>query len=134
MTEKELNSIFYIDKQIARLKQRIAELQEEAIGCGGLGRLPKGNIPGNPTERIAIKKIQLVEELNKAIEKRIDAESTIRKFIETIPDPAIKTIAELRFIYQFGWDDIAAEVSPRHKDYDRTTVSKKLRRFLKKFC
>ena len=134
MTEQELNSIFYLDKQIARLKRRIAELQGEMIGGGGFGGMPRGNLPGNPTERIAIKKVLLLEELNAALEKKIEAEIAVRKFIDAIPDPAIKTIAELRFIYQMGWDDIAVEVSPRHKDYDRTTVAKKLRNYLKKLC
>lgn len=131
MTEQDLNAIYYLDKQIARLKRRIAELQGELIGGGGFGGVPRGNLPGNPTERIAVKKIELLEQLNKALEDKIDAEIAVRKFIEGVEDAEIKTIMELRFIYQMGWTDIAAEMSTSRKDYDRTTVSKKLRKYLK---
>ncbi len=130
MTEQELNAIYYLDKQIARLKRRIAELQGELIG-GGFGGAPRGNLPGNPTERIAVKKIELLEQLNKALEDKIDAEIAVRKFIEGVENAEIKTIMELRFIYQMGWADIAAEMSTSRRDYDRTTVSKKLRNYLK---
>ena len=133
MTEQELNAIYYLDKQIARLKRRIAELQGEMIGGGGFGGMPRGNTPGNPTERIALKKVELLEQLNAALEDKIEAEITIRRFIEGVKDPEIKTIMELRFLYQMSWTDIAVEISPSRKDYDRTTVSKKLRNYLKNF-
>lgn len=132
MTEKELGAIYYLDKQITRLKQRIAELEGEMIGGGGFGGMPRGNTPGNPTARIAVKRAELLEQLNKTLEERIEAEISIRSFIEGVNDPEIKTIMELRFLYKMSWVDIAAEVSTSYKDCDRTTVSKKLRKYIKK--
>lgn len=132
MTEQELNAIFYLDKQINRLKRRIAELQGEMIG-GGLGGMPRGNTPSDPTGRLALKQIELLKQLNEALEEKIQAEIRIRAFIDKVEDPQIKTIMEDRFLYQMSFADIAAEISPTYKDIDRTTVSKKLRAYLKKY-
>lgn len=108
MTEQQLNAIFYINREIERLRKRITELE------------------GLPSET------ELYRELNAKLEEKIFREIQIRKYIEGIEDPQIKAIAELRFLYQHSWVDIAAEVSPRWKDIDRTTVAKKLRRYLRK--
>ena len=131
MTEKELNATYYLNGQIARLKARIAELEAEIIGSADFGGMPKGNLPGAPTERIAMKKIMLLEQLNMALERKIDAELAARKFIETVEDAEVQAIMELRFLEHMQWSDIALELSPRYKDLDRTTVAKKVRRYLK---
>lgn len=108
MTEQQLNAIFYINREIERLRNRISELN------------------GLPSET------ELYRELNAKLEEKIIKEIEIRKYIENIEEPQIKAIAELRFLYQRSWVDIAAEVSPRWKDLDRTTVAKKLRRYLRR--
>lgn len=129
MTEKELNAIYYLDIQITRLKRRIAELPDDTIGGGG-GDISgvRSSMPGDPTGRLAQKKIALYEQLAKALEDKIDAEIKIRAFINRIEDQEIKTIAELRCLYLESWADIGEELHA-----DRTTVSKKFRSYLKQF-
>ena len=128
MTEKELSAIYYLDIQITRLKRRIAELPDDTIGgCGDVSGV-RSSMPGDPTGRLAQKKMQLLEQLIKALEDKIDAEIKIRAFINSIEDQEIKTIAELRCIYLESWADIGEELHA-----DRTTVSKKFRSYLKNF-
>ena len=126
MTEQELNAIRYLDIQICRIKRRIAELPADTIGGGGDISGVRSSMPGDPTGRLAQKKIQLLEQLNETLEKKIDAEIAIRAFIDHVEDEEIKTIIELRCIYQENWDDIGRELHA-----DRTTVSKKFRAYLK---
>ena len=128
MTEQELSAIYYLDIQIRRIKRRIAELPPDTIGGGGDISGVRSSQPGDPTGRLAQKKIQLLEQLNETLEKKIDAEIKIRAFINSIEDEEIKTIAELRCIDQESWADIGAELHS-----DRTTVSKKFRSYLKNF-
>ena len=128
MTEQELNAIYYLDIQIRRIKRRIAELPADTIGGGGDISGVRSSMPGDPTGRLAQKKIKLLEQLNKTLEEKIDAEIAIRAFINKIEDEEIKTIVELRCIYQESWADIGAELHS-----DRTTVSKKFRSYLKNF-
>ena len=126
MTEQELNTIRYLDIQICRIKRRIAELPADTIGGGGDTSGVRSSMPGDPTGRLAQKKIQLLEQLNETLEKKIDAEIKIRAFIDRVEDEKIKTIIELRCIYQENWEDIGNELHA-----DRTTVSKKFRAYLK---
>ena len=132
MTEQELSAIYYLDKQIARLKRRIAELRGDSSIGGGIAGGSRSSQPGNPTERIALKKIELLEQLNKALEEKIEAEIAIRAFIESIDDQEVKEITELRCIEQMSWTEIAADMSTGKRDVDRTTVAKKFRNYLKK--
>ena len=128
MTEQELNAIYYLDIQICKIKRRIAELPVDTIGGGGDVSGVRSSMPGDPTGRLAQKKIQLLEQLNETLEKKIDAEIAIRAFIDRVEDEEIKTIIELRCIYLENWEDIGRELHA-----DRTTVSKKFRNFLKNF-
>lgn len=128
MTERELNAIYYLDIQIRRIKRRIAELPADTIGGGGDTSGVRSSMPGDPTGRLAQKKIQLLEQLNETLEKKMDAEIKIRAFIDRVEDEEIKTIIELRCIYQESWEDIGKELHA-----DRTTVSKKFRAYVKNF-
>lgn len=128
MTEQELNAIYYLDIQIRRIKRRIAELPADTIGGGGDISGVRSSMPGDPTGRLAQKKIQLLEQLNETLEKKIDAEIKIRAFIDRVEDEEIKTILELRCIYQENWEDIGIELHA-----DRTTVSRKFRAYIKQF-
>lgn len=126
MTEQELNAIYYLDIQIRRIKRRIAELPADTIGGGGDISGVRSSMPGDPTGRLAQKKIQLLEQLNEALEKKMDAEIAIRAFIDRVEDEEIKTIIELRCIYQESWEDIGRELHA-----DRTTVARKFRNYIK---
>lgn len=128
MTEQELNAIYYLDIQIRRIKRRIAELPADTIGGASDTSGVRSSQPGDPTGRLAQKKIQLLEQLNETLEKKIEAEIAIRAFIDRVEDEEIKTIIELRCIYQESWETIGRELHA-----DRTTVSKKFRIYLKKF-
>ena len=127
MTEQELNAIYYLDIQIRRIKRRIAELPADTIGgSGGDISGVRSSMPGDPTSRLAQKKIKLLEQLNKTLEEKIDAEIAIQAFINRVEDEEIKTIITYRCIDLMSWDEIGRELHA-----DRTTVSKKFRAFIK---
>lgn len=70
-----------------------------------------------------------IEEANKKIEE-------IENFINSISDPELKLIFELRVYKEMNWVDIAAELSNMsgegeiYKERDRTTYSKKFKKYL----
>lgn len=127
MTEQELNAIYYLDIQIRRIKRRIAELPADTLGGGGDNSGVRSSLPGDPTGRLAQKKIQLLLLLNETLEKKIDAEIAIRAYIDRVEDEEIKTIIELRCIYQEDWEAIGRELNA-----DRTTVARKFRAYIKR--
>ena len=129
MTVKELNKIFYLDKEIKKIKNRIEELTE--LSASNPESEPGGGGERSDTvSKFVMKKLELVELLNETLEQRIDEEIKVRKFINKIEDVEMRQIIELRFIDKMTWDDIASELSPDDKYVHRTTFIKKFNKFI----
>jgi len=127
MTYKELNSLFYIRKRIKQLRRRIIELtNEDGLKGANYDGMPHGSGVSSPVENIALKKAELIEQYNATLETEIRKEKEISAYIEAVEDSEIKLIMELRFLRFMTYEQIAAEIH-----LERTTVSKKLRNYLK---
>lgn len=128
MTYEELNSLFYLRKRIEYLRRRIDELSNED-GLNGINYtgISTGLGVSSPVERIAIKRTALINEYNEAIEQALSKEQEICAFIENTKDAEIKFIMQKRFLQFMTYEKIANEIHS-----DRTSVSKKLGRYLKK--
>ena len=133
MTERELMSLIYIQARIDRITERIAELEDENGLCGiNMDGMPHGTTPGNPVERMAIARAALHERLIQLKADLAEKELAIREYIESVEQPYIKLIMELRYIDGRDWFDVAAEWEERTGKYaDRTTLSKKVRKYLR---
>lgn len=128
MTYEELNSLFYLRKRIEYLRRRIDELSNED-GLNGIsytGISTGLGVSSSPVERIAIKRTALINEYNEAIEKALSKEQEICAFIENTKDAEIKFIMQKRFLQFMTYEKIANEIHS-----DRTSVSKKLGRYLR---
>lgn len=127
MTYEELNSLFYLRKRIEYLRRRIDELSNED-GLNGISYsgISTGLGVSSPVERIAIKRTALINEYNNAIEKALSKEREISAYIDSTNNGEIKVIMQKRFLQFMTYEQIAAEVHS-----DRTTVSKKLGRYLR---
>ena len=127
MTYEELNGLFYLRKRIEYLRRRIDELSNED-GLNGISYsgISTGLGVSSPVERIAIKRTALINEYNEAIEKALSKEQEICAFIENTKDAEIKFIMKKRFLQFMTYEKIANEIHS-----DRTSVSKKLGRYLK---
>lgn len=132
MTEQELMSLVYIQAKIEKVNERIAELEEEdGLGSVNMDGMPHSKTPGNPVERMALARAALHEELLRLRAELMEKELAIRKYIESVEQDDIKLIMELRFIDGGNWQDIAVEWEERTGKYaDRTTLSKKVRKYL----
>ena len=126
MTEKQLNKLYYIRIRIKNLKKRIAELEKSA-GLSGvnLSGMPHGTDVSNPTEALQIKKEELHEELIRILNKEIEEEQKIQRYIESVEDEEVKLIMELRFIQHLKWHEMIPILH-----YDRTSPAKKMRKYL----
>lgn len=127
MTYEELNGLFYLRKRIEYLRRRIDELSNED-GLNGIRYtgISTGLGVSSPVERIAIKRTALINEYNEAIEKALSKEQEICAFIENTKDAEIKFIMQKRFLQFMTYEKIANEIHS-----DRTSVSKKLGRYLR---
>ena len=132
MTEWELMSLIFIQARIDKLNERIAELEEEdGLGSVNMDGMPHGTTPGNPVERMALARAALHERLLNLKANLVEKELAIREYIDSVKQDDIKLIMELRYIDGKNWQDIAVEWEERTGKYaDRTTLSKKVRKYL----
>jgi DNA-directed RNA polymerase specialized sigma24 family protein len=78
--------------------------------------------------RVAIREpspevLRSIDRQAKAVES---ARLEVMAFIATVPDPRIRAIAVMRFLEGKSWETIA-----RRMHYERTSLAKQLRRFLR---
>ena len=132
MTERELMSLIYIQAEISKVKERLAELEEEdGLGSVNMDGMPHGTTPGNPVERMALARAALYEKLVQYEADLAEEELEIWKYIASVDQADIRLIMELRYIDGRDWFNVAAEWEERTGKYaDRTTLSKKVQKYL----
>ena len=134
MTEKELRGYIYLKARIAKVEERIAELeQEDGLGALNMDGMPHGSTPGDPVARMAITRATLHEQLVRLRADLEEKEREIREYINGVEDAEVKLIIEWRFIDLLDWYEIVGRLEEMTgKSMDRTTPGKKMRSFLKK--
>lgn len=132
MTEHKLMSLIYIQAEIAKVSERIAELEEEnGLGSVNMDGMPHSTTPGKPVERMALARAALHEELLQYRADLVKKEREIWLYIKTVERADIRLIMELRFVDGRDWGNVAVELEERTGIYaDRTTLAKKVRKYL----
>ena len=132
-----LNKLYYLRLEIESIRREIANIEQEikslsTISSPQLTGMPHGTGISNPTVNYVLKKEALTEKLKERqktlTDKLIKCESEkirIEGILDQIEDPEIRAIARMRFIQNMKWEDIGEKMY-----LERTTCSKKLRRYL----
>ena len=123
MSEKELNKYYYLKKEVEDLEQRIAE-----FGCGVKStQIKEVSVSGSRKNKsIQETKVELEGMLT---EKRISALEQyleIERYIEDVEDAEIRGIMRYRYLDLMKWDEIGSKMFQ-----DRTSVAKKVRKYIK---
>ena len=132
MTERELQGYTFIKARIEKVKNRLAELeQENGLGSVNMDGMPHGSTPGDPVARMAIARASLHEHLTRLLAELKEKEREIREYIESVENEEVKLIIEWRFIDLLDWYEIAGRLEDlTGKHVDRSTPGKKMRKFL----
>ena len=144
MTEKELNSLYFINIELEQIKKDIESIKEQkrqlkidtSIGGMAYDGMPHSSAPGTPVENKVIsyeeKKKKLDDMLQSEIvlhtARLVDYEmkkADIEEFIFSIPDAELRLIFNYRCIKLYGWDEIG-----RILHCDRRTASRKYYRYI----
>jgi uncharacterized coiled-coil DUF342 family protein len=123
MSEKELSKYYYLKKEIKDLEDRIETLGN-GVGSIKITDMPKGSTKlGSIQEKIVELKEKWVNARLTALEEYLKIET----YINSIEDTEIRMIARYRYLDLLGWEQIALKMG---NGQDRTTISKKMRKFL----
>lgn len=110
------NRLRNIDNQYARLDRLEAKMQ--APPGPDLTGMPRGK--GTPTDRtgmMVMRKMELEEEIAKAIEEEKVEHKAIDAMIQKIEDPDEQAVLRLRYFDRAGWDDVAFALYGDQPDY-----------------
>ena len=126
MTERELNGLYYIEKEIESLAALLEELPEDAgLGSVVLDGMPHGTDIGDKTAAIALKRATLQKQLQRAREKRMKESSKIHTYIDGVQDAEVRSIMIMRFIELKSWEEIGDKLFMYRK-----TAARKMRKYL----
>ena len=123
MNEKELSKYYNLKREVQDLEDRIKEFGS------GVKSVPIKEVSvssSHSTKSIQETKVELV---SRYTEKRIEALEqylAIERYIEDVEDVEIRNIMRYRYLDLMKWEEIAEKVFQ-----DRTTISKKVRKYLK---
>ncbi|MDF2543470.1 MAG: hypothetical protein K0S47_3188 [Herbinix sp.] len=127
LTEKELNQLHWINKEIGVLKKQKEELESQSY-CKGqeITGMPFGS---GTTDKVGNRAIA-IQEINELYEIKLKelyvVRGRIERYINTVEGAELRLILRLRCINNLSWEQIAIETG-----YERTTVSKKYRNHFK---
>jgi len=126
MKEIELSNLFYIKKEIQKMREQLYELEQLAkYREGGFNiRKGKGGKPGDPTAALACEIADLKEVMCNKIKKLIKEQLKLEKIIGDISDPDLRLICRLRHTVGMSWEAIGDEVG-----YSESGVRKKYGRY-----
>ena len=123
---KNLNKVYWLKKEIEQITDQIKELT--VYKGSALSGMPGGSGDNSsPIERYVLKKERLMDKLQKKFDELVSEVQRIEEYIESIEDAEIRVIARMRFIENKDWQVIGDEMY-----MDRTTVSRKMKRFLER--
>lgn len=123
MNEKELSKYYFLKKEVEDLEQRIIEF---GSGVKATSIKDVSVSSSHKTKSIQETKVELVGLLT---EKRISALEqylAIERYIEDVEDAEIRNIMRYRYLDLMKWEEIGSKLFQ-----DRTSVAKKVRKYIK---
>ena len=135
MNSEKLKYYSGIAANIEALKEEIETLYEPVSSPNGHTGEGHSSTPGAPTERAAMRIIQLKEMLAEQMEKMLSLREEIETWLITVEDPEIQAIVRWRYLnltrrgIPRTWNDVNLKVY-RYSDPDYSR--KKLDRYLER--
>ncbi len=125
MTLQELSQLYWLKKEVAADRRRLAELCARAAACGRpCDGLPRTGGPGDPTGRLAARLADCQAAIDQKCRRCLAEQLRLESYIATIPDSLTRQIFTLRFVEGHSWRQVAAglgggntEMSVRQRVY-----------------
>lgn len=112
MTMKELSQLHWLNLEIDRDKQHLAELEARATSPGGhnMSGMPGGGGAGSSVESDAIAIIELKEQIRGKLARAMAERDRITAYLDGVEDAQLRLIMHLRFVDGLSWAQVGASV------------------------
>lgn len=108
MTRKELNQIYYINREIEMWERELESVT--GLQSPRLDGLPRGNETGDSTANKALQAAEISEIINGLLAKLQLKRKEIYDFIATIDDSLVRQIVMYRCLSLCTWEEVAIYV------------------------
>ena len=108
MTAKELSRLYYLNREIEMLEEKLKKLEARATGSSA--NMSGFHSTGGASDRIGDSCVMIEILKNKIQSRKIAAQNEVNKlyrYIDTIQDSYIRQIIELRFVSCLPWLQVA---------------------------
>lgn len=128
MTIKELSQLYFLNLEIEKQKQRLAELESDAFNTTPqLTGMPSGTCVNDKVGMYAAEIADLKELISLNIQKCWYERNRLERYIQGIDDSQIRQILTLRFVEGLKWEEVADEL----KGVTSESVKKQCYRYIR---
>lgn len=120
---RNLNKLYWIKKEIEQIENQIKELT--VLSAVSMDGVSGGHNVSSPVERFYIRLEKLKSRLADKHAESLEEQEWLENFIETIEDAEVRVFARSRYIENKSYQQIGDD-----NYVDRTTVAKKLRKYI----
>ncbi|WP_462384793.1 hypothetical protein [Intestinibacillus massiliensis] len=129
MTRKELSQLYWLNREIAEEKRRLAELEAAASGCTAkITGLP--HVPG-AYDRLGDLSALIAEQRDlvaRKVRRSIAEYNRLNRFIASVDDAQMRVILSLRYVKGLSWQQVAFAVGECDESYPRRKHNQFLRK------
>lgn len=130
MTKKELSQLYYLNREIVQLQERLSQLDSLATSSTQkITGMPFGTGVSDMVGRYATEIADLKALLDLNLKKCFYELNKLNHYIESVEDVQMRMILSLRYINGLSWVQVAASIGGGNSD---KTVQMAVNRFLKK--
>lgn len=111
MTKKELSQLYYLNREIVQLKNRIEELENIATSTTAkITGMPYATGISDEVGKYATELTDLKELLDLNVKKCFYELSRLNRYIKSIDDSQMRMILTLRYVNGLPWNQVAASI------------------------
>lgn len=113
MTKKELSQLYYLNREIEEMKNRLEELECSATICtSSITGMPHASGISDKVGKYAAEIADLKSLLDLNLKKCFYELSRLNRYINSINDSEMRMILSLRYINGLCWEQVAQSISP----------------------
>lgn len=127
MTVKDLSQLFYLNREIEMLKNKLADKEDSvAASSPSLSGMPRSNNNSSKVEREALEIVEIRNILDNRLKRAETEKLRLEQYINRIPDTVTRQVFTYRFVNGLPWEQVADCIGAK----DCESVKKRCYRYI----
>lgn len=111
MNKKDLNQMYYINKEIEMWRNALTRLENMSLyPTGEISGMPFGSGTSDKVGDLAVKKADIKQKINELLNKQLETYVSLTEYIQSIDDSMLRQIMYHRHVLCMTWNQVARAV------------------------